>query len=57
MFTGMTTANMKLIVLDVPLDGDMESPNQNLQDGETIIRRAVELKLLYTVLKGTCHNY
>ena len=49
----MTMANMKLVVLDVPLDGEMVSPDQNLQDGETIVRRAVELKLLYGVLKGT----
>jgi hypothetical protein len=54
----MTTANMKLIILDVPLDGTMESPDQNLQDGEAIVRRAVEWKLLYRVLKGThCHYY
>jgi ADP-ribose pyrophosphatase len=50
---GMTTANMKLVVLDVPLDGDMESPEQNLQDGESIVRRAVEVKNLYKMLKGT----
>ena len=49
----MTSANMKLVVLDVPLDGDMESPEQNLEDGESIVRRAVEVKNLYKVLKGT----
>jgi len=48
---GMTTANMKLVVLDVPLDGDMESPEQNLQDGESIVRSAVEVKNLYKMLK------
>ncbi|KAH9995417.1 NUDIX hydrolase domain-like protein [Russula compacta] len=48
---GMSTANMKLIILDVPLDGEMESPEQNLQDGEAIVRRAVEVKGLYKVLK------
>jgi ADP-ribose pyrophosphatase len=48
----MTTANMKLVILDVPLDGEMESPDQNLEDGEAITRRAVELKNLHTVLKG-----
>ncbi|KAH9975989.1 NUDIX hydrolase domain-like protein [Lactifluus volemus] len=48
---GMTTANMKLVVLDVPLDGEMVSPDQDLQDGEVIVRRAVELKLLYGLLK------
>jgi ADP-ribose pyrophosphatase len=49
----MTTANMKLVVLDVPLDGDMESPEQNLEDGESIVRHAIEVKDLYKVLKGT----
>jgi hypothetical protein len=48
----MTTANMKLVVLDVPLDGEMESPDQNLDDGEEMVRRAVEVKDLYRVLKG-----
>jgi len=48
---GMTTANMKLVILDVPLDGEMESPEQNLDDGESIVRRAVEVKDLYRVLK------
>jgi len=48
---GMSTANMKLVVLDVPLNGDMESPDQNLEDGETIVRRAIELRSLNTELK------
>jgi len=48
----MTTANMKLVILDVPLDGEMESPDQNLDDGESIVRRAVEVKKLYRVLQG-----
>ncbi|KAI0272525.1 NUDIX hydrolase domain-like protein [Gloeopeniophorella convolvens] len=48
---GMTTANMKLVILDVPLDGDMESPDQHLEDGEAIVRRAVEVKNLYRELK------
>lgn len=48
---GMTTANMKLVILDVPLNGEMESPDQNLNDGESIVRRVVEVKNLYRVLK------
>ncbi|KAI0255929.1 hypothetical protein BJV78DRAFT_1151372 [Lactifluus subvellereus] len=48
---GMTTANMKVAVLDVPLNSDMESPDQNLQDGESIVRRTVEVKRLYQELK------
>jgi len=49
----MTSANMKLVVLDVPLEGDMESPEQNLEDGESIVRRIVEVKNLCKVLRGT----
>lgn len=43
---------MKLVTLDVPLDGEMQLPDQNLEDGESIVRRAVEVKNLYRVLKG-----
>jgi len=52
----MTTANMKLVILDVPLDGEMESPDQNLEGGESIVRRAVEVKDLYRVLKGMLYS-
>jgi len=52
----MTTANMKLVILDVPLDGDMESPDQNLEDGESIVTRAIEVKNLYRVLKGMLYS-
>jgi hypothetical protein len=52
----MTTANMKLVILDVSLDGEMESPDQNLDDGESIVRRAVEVKNLYRVLKGMLYS-
>lgn len=44
---------MKLVTLDVPLNGEMESPEQNLEAGETITRRVVEVAKLYGVLKGT----
>jgi ADP-ribose pyrophosphatase len=49
----MTNANMKLVMLDVPLDGEMESPEQKLEDGETITRRVVEVAKLFGALKGT----
>ena len=49
---GMTNANMKLVILDVPLGGEMESPEQNLEAGEMITRRVVEVAKLYNVLKG-----
>jgi hypothetical protein len=52
----MTTANMKLVILDVSLDGEMESPDQNLDDDESIVRRAVEVKNLYRVLKGMLYS-
>jgi ADP-ribose pyrophosphatase len=48
----MTNANMKLVILDVPLGGEMESPEQNLEAGEMITRRVVEVANLYNVLKG-----
>lgn len=48
---------MKLVILDVPLDGEMESPEQNLDDGESIVRRAVEVKDLYRVLKGMSYSF
>ncbi len=50
----MSTANMKLVVLDVPLNGAMESPDQNLEDGEVIVRRVIELRNLNKELKGMC---
>ena len=48
----MSTAYMKLVVLDVPLNGDMESPDQNLEDGEAIVRRVIEARNLNKELKG-----
>ena len=48
----MSSTNMKLVVLDVPLDGDMESPDQNLEDGEAIVRRVIEVRNLNKELKG-----
>jgi ADP-ribose pyrophosphatase len=48
----MSSANMKLVVLDVPLDADMESPDQNLEDGESIVRRVIEVRNLNKQLKG-----
>ncbi|KAG8818656.1 hypothetical protein FRC17_010757 [Serendipita sp. 399] len=57
---GMTSANMKLIVLRVPIsESDMDSsgsvvlPQQKLEDGEHIVRRVVEL----SKLKGIIDDY
>jgi hypothetical protein len=52
----MTTANMKLVTLDVPLEGEMKRPEQNLEDGEFIVSRVVEVKNLYGVLKGMSYS-
>jgi ADP-ribose pyrophosphatase len=48
---GMSNANMKLVILDVPLDGKMEFPKQDLQDGEAITIRVVEVTNLYKALQ------
>lgn len=48
---GMTTANMKLVTLNVVFPGKLETPDQKLDDGEAIVRRVVELKGLYKELK------
>ncbi|KAF9516293.1 hypothetical protein BS47DRAFT_1340882 [Hydnum rufescens UP504] len=54
---GMTTANMKFVVLDVEVDGDGLSDEllfQKLQDGEHIVRRIVELDGLNAILQDGC---
>jgi len=48
---GMTTANMKLVILDVSLNDKLETPDQKLEDGESIVKRIVDLKNLYKELK------
>jgi hypothetical protein len=48
----MTTANMKLVVLNVNLDDKMETPEQKLEAGEFIVKRVVELSKLNDELKG-----
>ncbi|KAI0028453.1 NUDIX hydrolase domain-like protein [Vararia minispora EC-137] len=50
---GMTTANMKLITLEVIFDDKIESPAQKLEEGEAIVKRVVALKSLYRELKAT----
>ncbi|KAI0317848.1 NUDIX hydrolase domain-like protein [Amylostereum chailletii] len=49
---GMTTANMKLVIVDVPLADQLETPAQKLDEGEFIVKRVVELKTLYKELLG-----
>jgi len=46
---GMTTANMKLVTLRVPVSDTM--PQQHLDPGEHIVRHIVQLDTLYDTLK------
>ena len=51
----MTTANMKLVVLDVEVNSLAdELPLQKLEAGEHIVRRIVALDELNAVLEGGC---
>lgn len=50
--TGMTNANMKLVVLNVVLPDQLETPSQQLQPGEFIVRRVIQLDKLNDKLKG-----
>ncbi|CED84400.1 Nucleoside diphosphate-sugar hydrolase of the MutT (NUDIX) family [Phaffia rhodozyma] len=48
---GMTNANMHLVTIDVFLpEGKIEPPKANLEPGEHIVQRVVELSKLYDVL-------
>ena len=42
----MTNANMKLVTVDVPFPGELETYDQKLDAGEFITRRVVELSKL-----------
>lgn len=42
----MTNANMKLVMVDVPFPGELETYEQKLDAGEFITRRVVELNKL-----------
>lgn len=48
---GMTNANMKLVVLSVTLEDAMELPEANLEAGEFIVKRVVELQKLNQQLR------
>lgn len=43
---------MKLVILNVTLQDKLEAPDQNLEAGEFIVRRVIELKKLLDELKG-----
>ncbi|KAI0713302.1 NUDIX hydrolase domain-like protein [Earliella scabrosa] len=48
---GMTNANMKLVMVDVPFPEKLEMPTQKLDPGEFITARIVELSKLTAVFK------
>ncbi len=53
----MSSANMKLVALKVPLPTDAPAPMQKLDPGEHIIRRIVELNKLKAELDGIGPNF
>lgn len=50
----MTTAKMKLVVVKVELEDEMEHPVANPDPDEHIVVKVVELTQLKRVLLGTC---
>lgn len=48
----MTTANMKLVTVEVLMEDKLESPEQELDEGEAIVRRVVALDELNNELRG-----
>jgi ADP-ribose pyrophosphatase len=48
----MTTANMKLVTVDVLLDDKLETPTQQLDEGEAIVVRVIPLTDLKSELKS-----
>jgi hypothetical protein len=58
---GMTSANLKLATVAVLLDDKLETPDQQLDQGEHIVKRVVALKDLDAELKGefcfACANH
>jgi len=52
---GMTTANMKFVIVNVTMEDKLNLPKQKLEEGEFIVSRVVELSKLYEVLRGMSH--
>lgn len=48
----MTTANMKLVVLEVLLPSELVLPDAKLEEGEFIVKRVVALSELHKELEG-----
>ena len=51
-FSGMTNSTMKLVSVAVTCKDQLETPEQKLDDGESITLRVVELSKLNQILKG-----
>lgn len=51
---GMTTANMKLVILGVTFPDKLELSDANLEEGEHIVKRVVALHDLTAELQGPC---
>lgn len=51
-YTGMTTANMKIVILKTTFPDRLELNDAKLDEGEHIVKRVVELERLYEILKG-----
>jgi ADP-ribose pyrophosphatase len=51
----MTTANLKLATVSVLMEDKLETPDQQLDEGEFIVKRIVALQDLENELKG--ENY
>ena len=49
----MTTANMKLVVLNKTFPDELELNEAKLDEGEHIVKRVVPLSNLYDELQGT----
>ncbi|KAF8492522.1 hypothetical protein JB92DRAFT_3127877 [Gautieria morchelliformis] len=57
---GMTSANMKLVSLRVPVDNAdafENLPKQHLESGEFIVRRVIRLDRLHRELQGAVHHF
>jgi len=48
----MTTANMKVVIVNVTMEDELNLPKQKLEAGEFIVVRVVELSKLHEVLRG-----
>ncbi|KDQ08545.1 hypothetical protein BOTBODRAFT_37837 [Botryobasidium botryosum FD-172 SS1] len=48
---GMSSANMKLVTLDVPFDESAGSPKQRLDEGEHVVKRVIALSELQPELR------